>query len=178
MTLSTPIKVVALVGLALILGAAGLMLLASNKGATSSAAPPAQHTAVTKVVHIGTPAVRPAVHHAARPAKPKLVLDPTLPTGVAHKLMLSHELVAFVYTGASASDRALLMQARQGAHDARVPFVPLNVTDEKTADAVHIWTGSAVDPAVLVVKRPGKIVFQLTGPTDSQTVAQAAASAK
>jgi hypothetical protein len=178
MTLSTPIKVVALVGLALILGAAGLMLLASNKGAISSAAPHAQHTAMSKVVHITTPAVRPPVHHAVRPAKPKLVLDPNLPTAVAHKLMLSRRLVAFVYTGASASDRALLVQARQGAHAAGVPFVPLNVTDETTADAVRIWTGSAADPAVLIVMRPGRILLQFTGPTDSPTVAQAAATGK
>jgi hypothetical protein len=175
MTLSTPIKVVALVGLGLILGAAGLMLMASKSKGSSSPAAVVKATP-TKVVHITRPTSR--VRHIARPAKPKLVLDASLPKAVAHKLMLSHRVVAFVYTGASATDRALLVQARQGAHAAGVPFVPLNITGEATAVAVHGWTKSADDPAVIIVKRPGKIVFELTGPTDSQTVAQAAASAK
>jgi len=70
------------------------------------------------------------------------------------------------------------VQARTGAHTASVPFVPLDITDEQTAVAVHGWAATSADPVVLVVKRPGKIVFQLQGPTDSNTVAQAAASAR
>jgi hypothetical protein len=177
MTLSTPIKVAALAGLALILGAAALLLLTSKGSSSANAGPAIKHGAAAKVISINA-TVKPPVRHVVRPTKPKVEVDPRLPSAVAHKLMLSRTLVAFVYTGASASDRALLVQARQGAHAAGVPFVPLNVTNEATAVAVQGWTNSSADPAVIVVKRPGKIVFQLTGLTDSQTVAQAAASVK
>jgi len=172
MTLSTPVKVLALAGVALILASAGGLMLASRS--SSSPTPVVvQHPAPTKVVHVASPVKpKPAVHvHHRTP----LALDPDLPAPVARKLHLSRETVAFVYTGASASDRALLVQVRAGAHAAGVPFVALNVTDEKTAVAVRGWTSSSEDPVVLVVERPGKIVFQLEGPTDTQTVAQAAA---
>jgi hypothetical protein len=176
MTLSTPVKVIALAGLALILGAGGLLVLSSHHASSPAAVPPAHRAAVpAKVVHISAP-TRPVVHHAA--AKPRLVLDQDLPAPVAKKLRLSREVVAFVYTGASISDRALLTQVRTGAHAAGIPFVPLNVTDESTAVAVHGWAATSADPVTLVVKRPGKIVFQLQGPTDSQAIAQAAASAR
>jgi hypothetical protein len=171
MTLSTPVKVVALAGLALMLGAAGLLLLSSHGSSSPSAV---HHATAARTIHITTP----ARHAPVVKAKPKLVLDPSLPPAVARKLHLSHEAVVFAYTGASASDRALLTQVREGAHSAGVPFVPLNVTDEKTAVAVHGWADTSADPVTLVVKRPGTILFQVQGLTDSQAVAQAAASAR
>jgi hypothetical protein len=174
MTLSTPVKVIAFAGLALILGAGGLLVLTSHGTSSPSVVPPVHHPA--KVIHVAVP-VKPT-QLARHAAKPKLVLNQDLPRQVAHKLRLSREVVAFVYTGASVSDRALLVQARTGAHTASVPFVPLDITDEQTAVAVHGWAATSADPVVLVVKRPGKIVFQLQGPTDSNTVAQAAASAR
>ena len=170
MTLSTPVKVLALAGLALILGAGGVVMLVAHPSHKAAPTP----SAVIPVVHVVT-------HHtvAPKPApKPKLQLDPNLPTPVRQKLQLSRETVAYVYTGASAADRALLTQVRKGAHAAGVPFVALNVTNEKLAESVFGWTATTADPIVLVVRRPGKIVFQLAGLTDSQTVAQAAASAR
>jgi len=175
MTLSTPVKVIALAGLAVILAGIGFLLLASRPTTSSISVPPVKHAAA-KVARIAPPTRPPAVHHVA--ARPKLVLDPSLPPAVAHKLRLSREVVAFVYTGASVNDRALLQQVHKGARDAGVAFVALNVTDEPTAAAVYGWAATSADPNTLVVKRPGKIVFQLEGPTDSQAVAQAAASAR
>jgi hypothetical protein len=170
MTLSTPVKVIALAGLALVLGAGGLLLLTSKSGksgaATAATAPP------VKVVHIAAPA------HHVRSAKPKLQLDPSLPTAVRSKLLLSHRVVAFVYTGASSYERGLLTEARAGAHAAHVPFVALDVTNEHVADQVIAWASSSADPNVLIAVRPGRIAFQLQGPTDRETVAQAAAAAR
>jgi hypothetical protein len=173
MTLSTPVKVVALAGLALILGGVSFVLFASKPTSSSIWVPPVKH--VTTTVVKSAQSVRP-VHHTT--PRPTLVLDPSLPPAVAHKLRRSREVVAFVYTGASVTDRALLQQVRKGAHAAGVPFVGLNVTDEPTAAAVHGWAATSADPLTLVVRRPGKIVFQLEGPTDSQPVAQAAAAAR
>jgi hypothetical protein len=170
MTLSTPIKVLALAGLALILAVGGVVMLVVRPSHT--AAPVVQ--VPVKVIKVSAP----ATHHAARPAKPKILLEDGLPAAVHQKLLLSREIVAYVYTGASIADRSLLAQVRQGAHAAGVPFVALNVTNEKVAESVFGWAATTADPAVLVVRRPGKVVFQLAGPTDSQTVAQAAASAR
>ena len=173
MTLTTPVKVIALAGLALILAAGGVVTLVARPAPSAApiVVPPVRH-AVVKVVKVAA-APKPHV-----PAKPRIVLDPSLPAPVRQKLMLSRETVAYVYTGASAADRAMLMQVRQGAHAAGVPFVPLNVTDEKLAESVFTWASTTDDPVVLVVRRPGKLEDDLAGLTDSKTVAQAAVSAR
>jgi hypothetical protein len=170
MTLSTPVKVIALAGLAVILAAGGFLTLAAKHG--HAAATPATVAAPPKVITVSTNVV---THHAA-PAKPKLQLDPSLPAPVRAKLQHSKTVVAFVYTSLAASDRAELADVRAGAHQAHVPFVALDVTHERIADAVYTWTQSAADPQVLVVKRPGTIAFQVAGLTDQQTIAQAAAN--
>jgi hypothetical protein len=97
---------------------------------------------------------------------------------VRRKLERSREVVAFVYTGVSASDRALALVALVGARRAHLPFVPLDVSNEHTADAVFGWAPSTDDPQVLIVRRPGKVVFQFSGPIDAKSVAQAAAAAR
>ena len=170
MTLSTPVKVIALAGLALVLGAGGIVMLTAKHSspAAQASTPPA------KVVTVSVA----TTHHAVRPAKPKLQLDPSLPSLVRAKLEHSKKVVAFVYTGLAADDRAELVAVRAGAHDAHVPFVALDVTRETIADQVYSWTSSTTDPNVLVVTRPGTIVFQVGGLTDRQTVASAAATAK
>jgi hypothetical protein len=168
LTLSTPLKIVALAGLALVLGAAGVFALTARGGSSSSSTPPA---ATVEVVPV-TPA------QTTTPAKPKLVLDPGLPAPVSHALRSSKEVVAFVYSPASAIDRALLAEVRAGARAAKVGFVALNVQKEPIAAAVYGWSSSAADPAVLVVRRPGKVVYSVNGPTDRDSVAQAASSAR
>jgi hypothetical protein len=145
-----------------------VLLLASKHGTPAAATVPLQ------VVHVKAP----VVHHAARPVQPRLQLDPNLPTAVRQKLERTREVVAFVYTGASADDRALLQEARAGARAARVAFVPLNVMDERVAESVFGWASSTADPQVIVVRRPGTIVFQTENPVDRDTVAQAAAGAR
>ncbi len=170
MTLSAPVKVIALAALALVIGAGGFLMLARkhDQPATVAQTPPA------KVVTVSVS----ATHHAAKPSKPKLQLDPSLPSAVRERLMHSKKVVVYVYTGLAASDRAEGASVRAGAHDAHVPFVALDVTHETIADQVFAWTSSTDDPSVLVVKRPGTIAFQVTGLTDRQTVAQAAAAAR
>jgi hypothetical protein len=171
MTLSTPVKVIALAGLALILGMGGVVLLLGHKHPAKA---PSQTPAPVQVIKV-TPTT---THHVSRPVKPKLRLDPSLPAAVHAKLVLSREVVAFVYTGASARDRAQLSEVRAGAHAARVPFVALDVSNEQVASSVFPWLSSSADPQTVVVRRPGKVSFQLAGLTDRQTVAQAALDAR
>jgi len=171
MTLSTPVKIVALAALALAFGAAGVVLLLG--GSHTSPAAPAIAKPAVQLVHVHTT----APHHVAA-SKPVLKLDTNLPAPVHRALELSREVVAFVYSPASPSDEALLSQAREGAHEARVGFVPLDVQRESVAASVFSWSSSASDPVVMVVRRPGRIAFTLAGATDSAAVAQAAASAR
>jgi hypothetical protein len=168
MTLSNPVKIVALAALALALGAAGVFTLVARGGSSS---PPSTPPAVVKVIPVASSHTTPLAH-----PKPKLVLDPNLPAPVSHGLRLSKEVVAFVYSPASATDRALLAEVRAGAHAAKVGFVALDVQKESVAAAVYGWSSSTADPAVLVVRRPGKVVFSLNGPTDRDSVAAAAAA--
>jgi hypothetical protein len=169
MTLSMPVKIVALVGLALALGAAGVLFLVSSNSKAPAATPPKTHAPTVRVVQIHSTKV---VNHA--PAKPKLQLDSNLPKPLLQSLQHSREVVAFVYSPASATDRALLLEAKAGAKLAGVGFVALDVQQEVIAEAVYGWAGSTEDPDTLVVRRPGTVAFTLAGTIDRDAVAQAA----
>lgn len=170
MTLSTPVKIVALAGLALVLGAGGVLFLFSSNSKAPAATPPKTQAQTVRVVQVHSTKV---IHHA--PAKPKVQLDQNLPSPVSHALQNSREVVAFVYSPASATDRALLVEAKAGAKLVGVGFVALNVQQEAIAEAVYGWAGSSEDPETLVVHRPGTIAFSLVGTIDRDAVAQAAA---
>ncbi len=114
---------------------------------------------------------------AQTPAKPTVVLLKGLPAPIASKLHYSKVVVVSLYTGTAAGDRAAVAQARSGAHEVGAGFTAINVLDEKLARSVVGFGGPADSPAVLVVRRPGKIVAQFTGSVDGKVVAQAARNA-
>lgn len=171
MTLSTPVKIVALAALALVLGLGGLLLVV-HKHASPAATPPAPVPA------------QPAQHHAAAPAKPapkpkpRVVLLPGLPTAIAQSLLHHPITVVAVYNSGTPGDRAALVSARAGAREAHAGFIAANVSHPAVANAIAIWASSTMNPAILVVKRPGTIVFGVAGPSDQDTVAQAIANAR
>jgi hypothetical protein len=170
MTLSPPIRILALVG---IIAAAGLgiLLFAHNRSASSSTAP-----AVSPVKPL-THGVVPSTKPAAKPAKPKIVLLPGLPTPIAHSLRFSKVVVVAFYAKGAPGDRPAVTQARAGAKSAHAGFVAVNVVNEKTARSLGTFAKTNALPAVLVVKRPGKIANEFSGYADSEIVAQAALNA-
>jgi hypothetical protein len=171
MTFSTPVKIVALAALALVLGLGGILLLTSKHG---SAAP----LAVPPVVHHAAHAA-PPVHHAAPVHHaPKVVLVPGLPPVLAQALMHRPVAVVAVYNSRVAGDRAVLAEARAGAHNGHAGFVAANVAHNGIATTVVRWSKTANSPAVLVVRRPGKLVFAVSGTTDRHTVLQAVLTSK
>ena len=111
------------------------------------------------------------------PAKPSVVLLPGLPAQIASKLRYSKVVVVSLYTSTAAGDRAAVAQARSGAREVGAGFTAINVLDEKHARVVAAFGGPVDSPAVLVVRRPGRIVTQFTGTVDGQVVAQAAHNA-
>lgn len=172
-TLSPPIRILAIVGVLAAVGL-GILLFAHNRSASSSSS-----SAVPSV-----DASKPATHPATSPstskpaAKPKIVLLPGLPPSIAHALRSSKVVVVALYAHGVKGDMAAVAQARAGAKSAHAGFAKLNVVDEKTARTLSKFAGTTTaPPAVLVVKRPGKIVNQFPGHADSEIVAQAALNA-
>jgi hypothetical protein len=173
MTISTPVKIVALGALAIALGMGGLLMLHKSATANSSSTvtPP-------PVVHHTTPAAAPTPAPKPKPHKPAVVLTPGLPTMVAAALKKRPVAVVAIYSPKNATDRSVLAEARAGAHEAHARFVAANVVHESIATGIETWAGTSDAPAVLVVRRPGKIVFEVSGLTDRATIAQAATTSR
>ncbi len=169
MTLSTPVKIVALAGLALVLGLGGIVLLFGKHSPSPSAAaavtPPAAKAHFTVKV-------------APKPHKPVVHLLPGLPSVLRSALEKRQVAVVAIFSSKNTSDRSLLAEARAGAHQAHAAFVAANVALEDVALGVATWSHNPASPAVIVVRRPGKVVFAVSGPTDSATVAQAALTSR
>jgi hypothetical protein len=126
-----------------------------------------------------TPVITKAGTNAAGKAHaaPKVVLLAGLPSGVAHALRYSKVAVVSLYVGQAQGDRAWMAEARKGARAAGAGFVAVNVGNDKSAASVTSFAGAVSSPAMLVVRRPGTIVTQISGPVESAVVAQAAHNA-
>ena len=176
MTVSTPVRIVALAGLLVAL--AGGDLLALRIRHHTSPAPvavrPVATTPATTTTATTTRPTTPAPTHA----RPALHLDPSLPPPVRDVLEHSRRAVVLVYSASSATDRTLRDEVAAGAQAAGVPFVPLNVDRNSVAAAVFGWTSAAADPETFVVRRPGTIAFRVLGMTDATPIEQAIASAR
>jgi hypothetical protein len=164
MTLSMPVKIVALAALALVLGLGGVVLLTSHPASSKN--------------NVATPPAVYVVKHTAVVHKPVVQLDANLPLILRPVLEKHATAVVAIYSSRIAGDRAMLAAARAGAREAHVGFLAANVAIEKIAVGVATWSDVARDPVVIVVRRPGKVVFAVSGLTDDATIAQAAASAR
>jgi hypothetical protein len=173
MTTTHTTRILALIGLAAAAVAAFVfvakpLLLDSDE---ESAAPPATQ-AKPKTSSTSVPKQKPAT-----PAKPKLVLLAGLPAPVAKQLRYDRVVVVSIFARPAQVDRQAVLEARAGAKVAGAGFVALNLYDEKSARSAESLVGTASPPAVLVVRRPGKVVNRLQGSPDSALVAQAAHNA-
>jgi hypothetical protein len=165
MTLSTPVKIVALAALALALGLAGVMMLSKKGSAAATVAPPVVH-------HTAAVAQSPAATKP-KPARHKIVLSPGLPSVVRAGLERRANAVVVIYSSRVPADRAMRAEAAAAARMTHSAFVAANVAINGIAAAVAGWSASVKDPAVIVIRRPGRILFGATGLTDRQTLAQA-----
>ena len=178
MTLSPPIRILALVGVLVAVGL-GILLFAHNRSASSSSSSAAS-SASTSNSQSATqqPVTSPVKPVASKPVKPKVVLLAGLPTPIAHALRNSKVVIVALFAHGANGDQAAVAEARAGAKSAHAGFAAVNVLDEKTARSLGKFAGTdTAPPAVLVVKRPGKIVNQFSGTADSEIIAQAALNA-
>jgi len=123
-----------------------------------------------------------AAARPATPAKAKPPVNPVVPPSgfpvVVDKALRQHEVVvvSLVVPGARVDELAAA-EAEAGAKLGGAGFLALNVLNEGVARSLLAKLDSVQDPSVLVVKRSGEVVVELTGFADRETVAQAAASA-
>lgn len=159
----------ALIGVVVLVAAFALLMVVragvfGGSSSTSSTLAPSTH-----------PTPTPA--KPTTPAKPQVVLLPGLPTQVAHALRYSKVVVVSLYTGSAKGDRPAVAAAYQGARAAGAGFVAVNVTNDREAGDIASFAGAVSSPAMLVVKRPGRIMTTMEGSVDTAVVMQAAHNA-
>jgi hypothetical protein len=194
LTVSPQIRLVAILGGVAALGLAVFMLTAgrSSPGTTAASVGTIKplhpvrklgtHGTVQKPVAKAKTHVKPAVTSKpkAKPAKPvpaRVAVLPGLPWPLAQALR-KHELVVMaLFDPQARTDVITVAEAAVGAEVAHAGFVPLDVLDQRAAGPLLRQLGVLPDPAVLVYRRPGKLVARFDGFADRDTVAQAVANA-
>ena len=193
LSLSPPIRYAALAALlaALLIGGGMTML---GHGETSVAAPhvikhhpfgpgvkkatvaPKKHS--TKAAKAkATPTVPVAPKAAMQPSFVIAALAAGLPNAIATALGRHQTVVVSLYNPYSEVDGIAFAEARAGARNAGVGFVPLNVLSEAQVGKLTQMLGLLPDPGLLVYVRPGRLAVKLSGFVDKETVAQAAQNA-
>ena len=190
LTVSRPIKILALVAVvAAVAGIAMLMLkpkptatapvvIMKAPAATTPAAP--RRTAATAAqAKAAAPTHRAPIHKIVHAAKLPIVGKNGLPTMIDQALESHRIVVVAVFDAQSATDAISFKEAKVGAADAGVGFVGINLLDNPLAAALtSALPGGGLLPApgVLIYRRPGVLVERLDGFTDRDVVAQAAAA--
>ncbi len=201
LTVSPPVRIAALVGLLAALGLGGMFMLMGHKSG-STAAPPvhithhpfgpgaAKHTSPAKAVpatkisakgaHVKTAVTSAPVAHKApeRPSAEIAALNAGLPGALARALAQHDVVVVELTDPQSEVDGIAFAEARAGAMDAGVGFVPLNVLSQADVGKLTTQFGEVLpDPGLLIYKRPASLVVRINGFVDKDTVAQAAHNA-
>jgi len=185
------VRIFAAAGFVAVLALGGGFLLLGGQSSTPAAVKqikplhPVKHQvrkSARKKARKTTHAVRRAPKKKRAPAA--AVID-GMPAAVAVALRSSPVVVVALYAPDSDIDRLATAEAQQGAELAGAAFVALDVTSERVAAPLtSLLTGGATaadrvldDPAVLVFQSPRTLFVRLSGWTDRDTVAQAAANA-
>ncbi len=171
-TLSPPVRVVALVAALVLTGLGAFVFLLGGHAPGESAAGVAPQTEQV------TPAPAKAQAPARTPAaKRSSVLSQDLPGPVAKAFRHRKVVVVAVYVPGAPVDANVRGEARAGARMAVAGFVPVSARSENALQKLVAKAGVLPAPAVVIMRRPGVVTATL-GVTDRQTVAAAVAQAK
>jgi hypothetical protein len=185
--ISPPVRILALV--LVLAGLAGMLAMRTMGPSVDESAPIPLR--VKKSATPAKPVPKPAKTAAIAPAvkapkpkaaQPKAVLNPVVPpTGfptAIDEALRAHEVVvvSLVVPGARV-DEIAAAEAEAGAKLGGAGYLALNVVNERVARSLLTKIGAVHDPSVLVLRRSGDVVVELTGFADRETVAQAAANA-
>jgi len=204
LTVSQPIKILALVGvLAIAALGASTLLLGRSHPSTSAQEPTQVHRrristtpqthAPAKPVHAkpAATAVKPhatkaraATHAPAKPAAPKRhgnLVYADLPAPLQWQLALHKVVVVSLYDPNADVDAISVAEAHAGAVDAGAGFLLVSVLDNNVAGiltALLPGGGLLPAPGVLVYRAPGELMVRLDGFADRTSVAQAVTNAQ
>jgi hypothetical protein len=143
-TISPHARIAALVGVLLIvLAGSAIYLLHGHSTPAAVTTPPAHHdpTPPTKRVHIVPPRI-----------------DPLLPAPLRSALERHRFVVVGFYNPHSPVTRRTIAQARAGAADSHVPFVAVNLLNDKVAGPL-----TALLPAGELLPNPGVAIYERSG---------------
>jgi hypothetical protein len=202
LSVSQPIRILALVGLLAIVGLGSTTMLLGRSHSTTPPAAPAHVRAkkpTAPVVHVParphvvhkTPAVaatpaKPAAatqHKTATPAAPKHqgnLVYADLPAPLQWQLAQHKVVVVSLYNPNANVDAISVAEAHAGALDAGAGFLLVSVLDDKVAGiltALLPGGGLLPAPGILVYRAPGNIALRIDGFADRTSVAQAAQNA-
>ena len=174
LTVTPQIRLVAVVGGIAALGLAAFVLSAgrSSPGATAAS------VGTIKPLHpVHKRTVQRAVAKPKPKPKPAVAVLPGLPSSLAQALRKRDLVVVGLFDPQARVDRITLAEASAAAEVTQAGFLPLNVLDQRQAGPLVRQLGVLSDPAVLVYRRPGKLVARFDGFADRDTVAQAVVNA-
>jgi hypothetical protein len=193
LSLSPPIRYAALAALLGTLLLGGMTMLGHGKTSVAAAhvikhhpfgpgvnkkvtAAPKTHSAKAAKAK-ATPTVPVAPKAPAQSSFVVAALAAGLPKAIATALGRHQTVVVSLYNPYSEVDGIAFAEARAGAKNAGVGFVPLNVLSEAQVGKLTQMLGLLPDPGLLVYIRPGTLVARIGGFADKETVAQAAQNA-
>ena len=198
-SISPQIRVVALMGLLLIVLAGAYKYVLHKPASDSIVIPTPTHTTpAPSTSHPKTPAHPRTRHHkpslapgtkaasgsAAKSATPQVHLNkvnPLLPPALRYALERHRIVVVSLWDPQAPVDYISVAEAHAGADAAGAGFVLVNVLDNAVAGRLTALLPSGdmlPDPGVLLYRAPGKVVYRFDGFLDRSSVAQAAANAK
>lgn len=173
-TISPPIRIAVLVGVAVAAALGmGLFLLGRSANPATLPPPPAH---VTRHVPV-KPAPVPTTHRARTRARHFTTPASGFPSAVDRAFRTHRVVVLVVYVPGASVDTVVRKEARAAAVATGAGYVPVSALNNALATEVLAKTGVLPAPAVVVIRRPAKVVATL-GVTDRETVMQAVAQAK
>jgi hypothetical protein len=143
------------------------------KAATHATTPGTKSKATAKPK---TVAAKAAPKPVAKPKPTHVKLVAGLPDELAAALEQRGVVVVSIYNPRANDDQIAVAEASAGAALAGVGFVGLSVLDQDQIGGVTRAVGVLDSPAVLIYQRPGRVIGQLHGFADRETVAQAVAN--
>lgn len=186
LTLSPPVRILALAGLVLAAAGGGAMLLLERSTQTTSGPPaPARTTTPPRAAYAARPTTpgQAASRQAARTRRAAHrgnLVYATLPRPLQWQLSRHRVVVVSFYNPRSDVDAISVAEAHAGAVDAKVGFLLVDVLDDAIAGpltALLPGGGLLPDPGILVYRAPGDLVYRFDGFLDRAAVAQAATNA-
>jgi hypothetical protein len=176
-TLSPPVRVLALVGALALTGLAAFLFLVgrgSQSGVPSTSAvvihSPSRQAKARAGTQAGKPAT-PAVHQT------RIALVPGLPDGIADALRVHRFVIVTVYVPGASVDAFVRSEAQAASATTRAGYVGVSARSETALARLVAKTGVLPDPAVVIMRRPGTVATTL-GIADRETIAQAVLQAR